>query len=104
MATKRNNRYKIQLSEVALKSEQLPTQSVVFEFENHDDVFHIIRRLQDRNLFENPEEAIEFAVGLKLFSEVLLRNKDAELFKHLKPHFADFMKKLKGGSAESAAG
>ena len=99
MASKRNNRYKIQLSEVALKSEQPPTQSVEFEFENHDDVFNIIRRLQDRNLFENPTESIEFALGLKLFSEVLLRNREAELFKDLRPHFADFMKKLKGGNA-----
>ena len=34
-------------------------------------------------------------IGLKLFSEVMLKNKDTEPFKELLPHFKDFMKELK---------
>ena len=34
-------------------------------------------------------------IGLKLFSEVMLKNKDSKPFKELLPHFKDFMKELK---------
>lgn len=36
-----------------------------------------------------------FAIGLKLFSEVMLENKDHPLFEDFKPAFVQFMKKLK---------
>jgi hypothetical protein len=34
-------------------------------------------------------------VGLKLFGETLLENKDLPLFKDFMPHFGQFMKTLK---------
>jgi hypothetical protein len=40
-------------------------------------------------------DATTFAVGLKLFGEVMMKNSDKELFKQFKPHFANFMKELK---------
>ncbi|MFT5701626.1 MAG: hypothetical protein ACI8ZB_004521 [Desulforhopalus sp.] len=43
----------------------------------------------------NEADATAFAVGLKLFGEIMMKNKDKELFKQFKPHFADFMKELK---------
>jgi hypothetical protein len=62
---------------------------------NHDDIFKIIDRIKSRGDLQGYEEA--FAVGLKLFSEVMLENKDHPLFSEFKPHFMDFMKQLKKG-------
>lgn len=39
-----------------------------------------------------------FAVGLKLFSEVLLQNRKNPLFEDIAPAFRDFMKKLKNSN------
>ena len=41
------------------------------------------------------EKTKAFAVGLKLFGETLLENKDIPLFKEFMPHFSQFMKALK---------
>jgi hypothetical protein len=40
-------------------------------------------------------DATAFAVGLKLFSGVMVENKDHDLIKQLMPNFKDFIKKLK---------
>lgn len=71
-------------------------------FINHDNIFAIIDRLKDRHLFAQESDATEFAIGLKLFSEVLLRNRKHPLFEDFAPAFSDFMKKLKSGSAENS--
>lgn len=96
MITKKNNIYKIRLEEVGLKENITAQKSVEFEFQNHDDIFNIIDRMQEINVLGDKEQAIEFAVGLKLFSEVMLNHRDNPLFEELKPAFAIFMKKLKG--------
>lgn len=43
------------------------------------------------------DAATAFALGLKLFSEVMLNHRGNELFKSLQPHFGEFMKGLKKG-------
>jgi hypothetical protein len=65
------------------------------EFSNQDDVLHIVRLMQAKPLFSNAEEAAQFALGLKLFSEVLLKHRTKSLFAELAPAFGEFMKKLK---------
>lgn len=82
------------------KDEQVLIQPLSMEFENHDDIFSIIKRLTDKNLFDNEQQAVEFAIGLKLFSEVMLKNKDNLLFEDFAPALRDFMRKLKGGSGK----
>jgi hypothetical protein len=72
---------------------QLP---VSVEFDNHDNIFDIIKVLQERNLFNDANQSTDFAIGLKMFSEVMLRNKDNALFDELLPEFKKFMQKLKG--------
>lgn len=73
------------------------TDPVKFEVQNHDDIFKVIAKSQEKSAL--PEESIiPFAVGLKLFGEVMLENKDNPLFAEFAPHFGDFMKKLKGKS------
>ncbi|MAB48505.1 MAG: hypothetical protein CMO82_03155 [Winogradskyella sp.] len=92
---KKNNKYSINLKELVLKDESVAEKNLEFEFENHDNIFNIIDILKAKNLFDNNNESVEFAVGLKLFSEVMLKNRKHELFEDFFPHFSDFMKKLK---------
>jgi len=92
---KKNNKYSINLKELVLKDKSVAEKNLEFEFENHDNIFNIIDILKAKNLFDNNNESVEFAVGLKLFSEVLLKNRKHELFEGFFPHFSDFMKKLK---------
>lgn len=94
----RNYKYHIQLSMVQDNngnSEDLPAP-LEFDFENHDDIFRIISFMEENQRFEDKQQAIEFAVGLKLFSGTLMKNKDSELFKDFQPAFIAFMRKLKG--------
>lgn len=95
MITKKNNIYKVQLAELALKDGSPATKSIEFEVENHDNIFAIIDKVRGKNIFDDQQQAIEFALGLKLFSEVMLRHKEHPLFDELKPVFGQFMKKLK---------
>lgn len=92
---KKNNTYKIHLQEVTLKDGTQGTRSIEFDFDNHDNILDILELVKDRNLFQSKNEDIEFVVGLKLFGEVLLKNRNHPLFTELAPQFAAFMKKLK---------
>ena len=92
---KKNNKYSINLKELVLKDESVAEKNLEFEFENHDNIFNIIDILKAKNLFDNNNESVEFAVGLKLFSEVMLKNRKHELFEDFFPHFSHFMIKLK---------
>ncbi len=65
------------------------------EFDNHDEIFFIMERIQNKNLFQNKQQAAEFAIGLKMFSEVMLKNRSLPLFEEFAPAFRNFMKKLK---------
>lgn len=65
-----------------------------FDVENHDDIFTVVERLARRQEFSG-NDARAFGVGLKLFSEVMIKNRQAPLFADFLPHFADFMKELK---------
>lgn len=67
---------------------------IVFETENHDDLAEILVRLQAKGLVPT-DRAPELAVALKLFGEVLLRNRKAEPFATLAPHFGAFMRAIK---------
>ena len=42
---KKNNKYSINLKELALKDESVAEKNLEFEFENHDNIFNIISQL-----------------------------------------------------------
>ena len=92
---KRNNAYQLELKEMTLKNGDERTKSLRLNFDNHDDLFHILEVIRSKQIFENKETATEFALGLKLFTEVMLKNKDNPLFEDLRPAISDFMIKLK---------
>lgn len=78
-----------------------------FEAGNHDDILAIAERMRGRGEFP-PDTANALAVGLKLFSEVMLENRGHPLFADFAPHFRAFMQHLKkspqrlGGDAPAA--
>lgn len=92
---KRNNKYRISLQELERKDGAPSDSSITFDFENHDDILQLIKQTENTGRFSNPNENIEFIVGLKLFSEVMLRNRNNPLFEEFAPAFGQFMKKLK---------
>jgi hypothetical protein len=96
MSLKRNNKYKIILEEIELKDGLHGEKKLEFQFENHDNLFDIIDKMQERNIFGDKGQSREFTLGIKLFSEIMLKNKDNPLFEELRPAFGEFMKKLKG--------
>jgi len=71
--------------------EKTPLQ---FDVKNHDDLYAIVEKVKTKGLFDANESAA-FAIGLKLFREVMLHHRGSEVFKDLDPHFSEFMKTLK---------
>ncbi|RNL50258.1 DUF3861 domain-containing protein [Pedobacter jejuensis] len=93
---KRTNKYKLTLEELALANENdLTNGPLTLEFDNHDNLFNIINAVKSKGIFEDENQSTEFAIGLKMFTEVLLKNRENELFKELQPAIGAFMKKLK---------
>jgi hypothetical protein len=92
---KKENRYHLRLSQIAAKTDTFEPASLELEFGNHDDILHIVRLMQAKPMFTDPDEAAQFAVGLKLFSEVMLKHRANPLFEELGQAFGPFMKKLK---------
>lgn len=70
------------------------TEALKFNAYNHDDLFKVLEHLTKAQLLDD-EKTKAFAVGLKLFGETLLENKDILLFKEFLPQFIQFMKTLK---------
>lgn len=61
---------------------------------NHDDLPAIVEKVQAKGLFA-ADEAAAFAIGLKLFREVMLQHRGSEVFRELDPHMSAFLKALK---------
>lgn len=70
-------------------------------FTNHDNIFEIIERIRKRGFLADEQEAAEFAIGLKLFTEVLIRNRNHELLQELSADIGKFMKRLKNYGNEA---
>lgn len=94
---KKAHQYKLTLEYLQNnKGDKMETSPLELVFENHDNIFAIIERLKQRNHFNDINQSQEFAIGLKLFSEVMLKNRNHPLFEELGPAFGLFMKRLKG--------
>lgn len=93
---KKANTYRLKLEVLELlKPDDKVYEPIEFEFGNHDNIFNIIERMKKRNRFKTEQDSVEFAIGLKLFSEVMLKNKDNPLFEEFRPAFGGLMKKIK---------
>ena len=69
-------------------------ENIEFDVGNHDDIFKIVERLKAAEFFDE-ETTKAFAVGLKLFLEVIMTHRDHVLFKDFEPAVRQFMKNLK---------
>ncbi|KIC62927.1 DUF3861 domain-containing protein [Chryseobacterium taiwanense] len=92
---KRNNKYHLTLQELSLKDGSEGGKTLELDFENHDSLFHIFEVIQSKKIFQDENTTHEFALGLKLFTEVMIKNKQHPLFEELRPAIMEFMKKLK---------
>ena len=93
---KKNNKYHLTLRLLKpATGESVCEKQLELTFDNHDDLFEIVERLQEKDPFGDKSQAIEFAIGLKMFSEIMLKNRNHPLFEELKPAFGSFMKRLK---------
>lgn len=73
-----------------------PVDGRAFSFlaANRDEISAIVDRIRASRQFAG-DEAAAFAVGIKRFGEVMLKNKHHPLFTDFRLHFMDFMKRLK---------
>jgi hypothetical protein len=69
-------------------------ENIEFNVGNHDDIFEIVERLKKAEFFDD-ETTKAFAIGLKLFLEVMITHRDHVLFKDFEPAVKQFMKNLK---------
>lgn len=75
-------------------SQEGETAPLTFNVVNHDDILQIVDKINAAGKIP-AEESAEFAVGLKLFGEIVLRHRKDDLFADFYPHFLNFMKHLK---------
>ncbi|RYE27402.1 MAG: DUF3861 family protein [Sphingobacteriaceae bacterium] len=93
---KKVNKYQLTLQQTELADgSPVANEPIKLDIENHDEIFGIVDYLQRKNPFDDPKQAAEFSIGLKLFSEVMIKNKNNHLFDELLPAFKIFMGKLK---------
>jgi hypothetical protein len=101
----KQHHYRITVEHIADKDGLAPTTPASLQFAagNHDEVIGILQRVQASGLFA-PDQAAAFALGLKLFGETLLMNRDHPLFAEMGPQFGAFMKRFKAHMAEQGSG
>lgn len=96
----REHRYRITLEHLATPREDTERHApLVFEDGNHDDIFRIVDLQRRSGRFASDDEAAAFALGLKLLSEAVLRNREDPLLQQLKAPIGDFIRQLKAAGA-----
>lgn len=96
------HRYRISVQSLDDSTPDDAAQTLSFEITNHDDLFALLGRISA--LAPVPEEEIpEFLIGLKMFSEVVLRHRKEPLFADLQPHMGTFIKQLKSRRPDESA-
>jgi len=96
----REHRYRITVEHIGTPREDQPLRgTLTFEDGNHDDLFRIVELQRASGRFKTDDEAAAFAIGLKLLSEAVLRNREDPLLQQLKGPVGDFIKQLKAQGA-----
>ncbi|WP_260740367.1 DUF3861 domain-containing protein [Tunturiibacter lichenicola] len=88
-------RYKITVEALTgAKGEPVQGRVLSFEAANHDDILGIVERMRARLPFDGDTVA-SLGVGLKLFSEVALMQRDDPMFAAIRPALGEFVRGLK---------
>jgi len=99
----REHRYRITLEHLETTSEgQTLHAPLQFETGNHDDIFSIIERSRSKGNFDADTSAA-LALGVKLFSEVMLKQRKHPLFAEIQQPMREFIGKLKSLAPLDAA-
>lgn len=99
----KSHHYQIEVRHTADKDGQaIEGHSLSFSANNHDEVLDIIARVQQAGLFP-ADEAAAFALGLKLFSETMLKHRQNPLFADIQPAMREFIGQLKAHLAQASA-
>jgi len=95
------NSYRYKITVEALtgsKGEPMEGRTLSFEAANHDDILGIVERMRARLPFDEDTVA-SLGVGLKLFSEVTLAQRNDPMFAMIRPALSEFVRGLKQRSA-----
>jgi hypothetical protein len=93
------HKFRITVESVAEADENPVHAPLVFTVENHDDIIALVERAG-----ANDDHARAFLVGLKLFGETMLQDRDNPLYAEIQPAFGAFMKKLKAARRNANPG
>jgi Domain of Unknown Function with PDB structure (DUF3861) len=92
-------RYKITVETLTgAKGEPVEGRTLSFEAANHDDILGIVERMRARLPFDGDTVA-SLGIGLKLFSEVALMQRNDPMFAMIQPALSEFVRGLKQRSA-----
>ena len=92
---KKGHRYRVTIEHLATpRADGAIHAPLSFETVNHDEVLGIAERTVAGGRYERDESAA-LAIGLKLFTEVMLSHRDDPLFADLMPALRDFIGRLK---------
>ncbi len=101
----RQHRYRVTVEHLATPQAEAPLSApLAFETGNHDEIIGLAERVRGR-LDLGAEDATALAIGMKLFGEVMLTQRDNPLFAELRPAWRAFIGSLKALNvkAETAA-
>lgn len=89
-------RYRVRIEPLLSHSTQAPEDhnECVFEIDNHDDILAIVEAVRAKRIVDQGSSAA-LAVGLKLFSEVVLQHRKEAPFAEIWPDLQKFIKNLK---------
>ncbi|WP_211464884.1 DUF3861 domain-containing protein [Collimonas silvisoli] len=91
----REHRYRITLEHLATPKQDAPAHAAIsFETGNHDDLFAIVGKVRSKGQFD-ADSAASLALGLKLFTEVMIKNRSNPLFADIHQPMRDFIQQLK---------
>jgi hypothetical protein len=90
-AMKTPHRYRVTIEEPGTSSR------AQFDFDNHDDFFAIVERLNARDDLVSAGEILPLAMGTKLLGKVAMENRQHPLFAAFFPHFVELIQGLKKG-------
>jgi hypothetical protein len=92
-------RYKVTVEALTgARGEPVEGRTLSFEAANHDDILGIVEKMRARLPFDGDTVA-SLGIGLKLFSEVALMQRDDPMFAMIRPALGEFVRGLKQRSA-----
>lgn len=102
MGDKRSKRFEVQVQALDGTAPEPRGRALAFEVQNHDDILAIAERVRSAAVLPDAD-ANALAVGLKLFSGVMLAHPELSMFADLRPAMHTFIRNLKSQVAAASA-